>query len=114
MMGKSLIVNTVGAKTFWVNVPAGNVEAQAFADAVLDGTTKVFEGSTTVGSDAVDSGRDVNVMVQNETTGAKTYMRFIIDSSKHEGDVIASLEGKTFNGVLAEKVVIIGMRTVQY
>ncbi len=111
---KSMIRNRVGSKTFTNYLPCGSTEAQAFADAVMDGTTAVYEELSTVGSDAVDTARDVNVMVQNETSGAKAYLNFLIKSTKHEGDVIAALLNKTFDGVLADKVVVISMRSREF
>lgn len=111
---KSMIRNKLGEKTLTMYVPAGSTEAQAFADAVLDGETKVYEALSVSGSDLVDTARDVNVMIQQESTGAKTYLRFIVKSTKHEGDVITALQGKTFNGVKADKVVIVGMRSSTY
>lgn len=113
-MARSMIRNVLGTKTLTMYVPAGNVEAQAFADAVLDGETKVYEAVSTLGSDVVDTARNVSVMVQDDTTGSKAYMAFLIKSTKHEGDVISALQGKTFNGVKADKVVVIGMRSTQY
>lgn len=111
---KSMIRNTLGLKTLTMYVPAGSSEAQAFANAVLDGETKVYELTTVAGSDLVDTARDVNVMIQADSSGAKAYLRFIIKSTKHEGDVITALQGKTFNGVKADKVVIVGMRSSTY
>ncbi|NCS70410.1 MAG: hypothetical protein COT46_00195 [Sulfurimonas sp. CG08_land_8_20_14_0_20_36_33] len=113
-MAKSMIRNKLGTKTLTMYVPANNVAAQAFADAVLDGETSVYEGLPAVGSDVVTTARDVNVMIQETATGAKAYLSFIIKATKHEGDVTTALLGKTFNGVIADKVVIIGMRTVTY
>jgi len=113
-MAKSMIRNQLGSKVLTSYVPADATNAQTFADAVLDGETRVYEEVSTVGSDAVDTARDVNVMVQDETTGAKSYLRFVIKSSKHEGDVISALVSKTFNGVKADKVVVVSMRSVTY
>ena len=113
-MAQSMIRNLLGSKTLTSYVPAGATEAQAFADAVLDGETKVYEELSITGSDAVNTARDVNVMIQQTDTEAKTYLRFVIKSSKHEGDVISALATKTFNGVKADKVVVISMRSVTY
>lgn len=113
-MAKSMIRNQLGTKTLTSYVPAGNVEAQAFADAVLDGETKVYEEISKTGSGLVDTARAVNVMLQQEDTGAKTYLNFTIPTSKHEGDVIAALETKTFNGVKADKVVVVSMRATTH
>jgi hypothetical protein len=113
-MAKSMIVNTLGTKKITSYVPADATAAQAFADAVMDGETAVFEAVSTAGSDLVNEAEEVNVMIQNETSLAKSYLTFIVPTTKHEGDVISALQGKTINGVLADKVVVIGMRTVQY
>ena len=110
-MGKSMIKNTLGSRTLSLYLPCGNTEAQAFADAVLDGTTEVFEQTSVSGSDVVTQARDVNVMIQNETSGAKAYLSFLIKQTKHEGDVISALLGKTLNGIVADKIVVISMRT---
>ena len=111
---KSMVRNTLGSKTFTTYLPCGTQEAQAFASAVLDGETEVYKVESVSGTDTALTGRDVNVMIQNDTTSAKTYLRFIVKSSKHEGDVVAALQGKTFNGVKADKVVIVGMRSAEY
>lgn len=111
---KSMIINKLGSKNVTSYVPADATSAQAFADAVMDGETTIYEEVSSAGSDNVSEAEDVNVMIQNDTTNAKTYMSFLIKSTKHEGDVISALKGKTFNGVLADKVVVIGMRTVTY
>lgn len=108
-MAKSMIKNKVGSKILSVYVPCGSTEAQAFADAVLDGTTDVYQQESVSGSDVVDTARDVRVMIQSETSGAKAYLNFLIKSTKHEGDVITALLAKTFNGVKADKVVVISM-----
>lgn len=113
-MGQSMIVNTLGTKNFTSYVPADAVAAQAFADAVLDGETKVYEKISVSGNDVVNEAEEVNVMLQQDSDNAKTYLNFLVKSTKHEGDVITALQGKTFNGVKADKVVVIGMRTVQF
>lgn len=113
-MAKSLIINKLGEKRLFSYVPAGHASALAFADAVLDGSYDIFEETSKIGSDAVSTARDVTVMLQNETTFAKTYLRFVIPSSKDEQDVITALLTKTFNGVKADKVVIISMRATSY
>ena len=113
-MGKCMIRNKLGSKVLTSYVPAGNVAAQAFADAVLDGETEVYEQTSETGTDSATTGEYVNVMIQDETSQSKAYLKFIIKSTKHEGDVISALEGKTFNGVKADKVVIIGMTSAEF
>ena len=68
----------------------------------------------TVGTDTATQARYVNVMIQDNTSLAKRYMTFIIKLSKNEGDVISALAGKTFDGIKADKVVIVSMRTQQF
>lgn len=113
-MSKSMIKNTLGTKVLTMYVPSGSTEAQAFADAVLDGETKVYEQLSEAGTDTATTARYVNVMIQQDSTGSKVYMKFIIKTSKHEGDVISALQGKTFNGVKADKVVVIGMNASEF
>lgn len=111
---KSMIRNTLGGKVLTSYVPAGAVAAQAFADAVLDGETKVYEQLSVTGTDTATQGRYVNVMIQDATSQAKRYLTFIIKLSKNEGDVLTALTGKTFDGIKADKVVIVSMRTQQF
>ena len=50
-------------------------------------------------------------MIQQTDNGAKAYLNFTIPTSKHEGDVISALQDKTINGVKADKIIIVGMRS---
>ena len=111
---KSMIRNTLGGKILTSYVPADAVSAQAFADAVMDGETKVYQQLSVVGTDTATQARYVNVMIQDNTSSAKRYMTFVIKLSKNEGDVISALAGKTFDGIKADKVVIVSMRTQQF
>ena len=113
-MAKSMIINKLGTKRLTMYVPCGSTEAQSFANAVLDGETEVLELALEAGTDTADKGRYVNVMIQDDTTNSKSYMKFIIKTSKHEGDVISALQGKTFNGVKADKVVVVGMQSAEF
>ena len=113
-MAKSLIINNFGDKKLFSYVPAGHASALAFCDAVLDGEYKVFEEVSKVGSDVVSTARHVSLMIQSETNFAKVYLNFVIPTSKDEVDVITALQGKTFNGVKADKVVIFSMRATSY
>ena len=111
---KSMIRNTLGGKILTSYVPADAVSAQSFADAVMDGETKVYQQLSVVGTDTATQARYVNAMIQNTASGAKRYLTFIIKLTKNEGDVIAALVGKTFDGIKADKVVIVSMRTQQF
>lgn len=113
-MGQSMIKTKLGSKSITTYVPAGHAEALAFATAVMDGEHTVYSLLSTVGSDIANEAEDVNVMIEQDDTKQKSYMSFLIKSTKHEGDVITAIQGKTFNGVKADKVVVIGMRTRQF
>lgn len=111
---KSMIKNILGGKPLTNYLPCGATEAQAFADAVMDGETKVYEQMSLVGTDTATQGRVVNVQVRDNTTGKARFMSFVIQMSKNEGDVLTALAGKTFDGIKADKVVIVSMRTQQF
>ena len=113
-MAKSLIRNQLGEKVYSIYLPCGNGEAQSFADGVLEGTYAVLELSETSGSDQVVEAEDVTVFYEEEETGKRGYLRLIVKSSKSEEDIINALVGKTYNGIKADKVVIISMRTVSF
>lgn len=113
-MGQSMIKTKLGSKYITTYVPSGHTEALAFAEAVMDGEHTVYSQISSLGSDIVNEAEDVNVMIEEDATKKKAYMSFLIKSTKHEGDVIAALVGKTFNGVKADKVVVIGIRTRQF
>ena len=113
-MAQSLIRNQVGDKVHNLYVPAGDVEAKDFADGVLEGTYAVLALSSTAGSDAVTEAEDVTVFYEEEATGKRSYLRFLAKSTKSEEDIISALVGKTYNGIKADKVVIISMRTVNF
>jgi hypothetical protein len=113
-MAKSYVRNKLGDKRLSFYLPATASVARTFCDAVCDGETSIYSMGTSAGSDAVTTAEDVTVMIQNETTLVKGYLRFIIDSTKNESDVFTALIGKNINGIVVDKVVIISMRTVQY
>ena len=110
---KCMIRNILGHRVLTSYVPAGNVAAQAFADAVMDGETEVLEEISSVGSDAVSSAFYVNVMIVNDA-GKKGYLKFIIKETKNEHDVYQALVGKTFNGILVDRAVITGMSSAEF
>ncbi|MDD2358770.1 MAG: hypothetical protein PHX13_12745, partial [Thiovulaceae bacterium] len=95
-------------------VPGDAVSAQAFADAVMDGETKVYSQLSVSGTDTASTCRYVSSYIKDNTTGASRFLNFIIKSTKNEGDVIAALTGKTFDGIKADKVVITSMRSASF
>ena len=113
-MATSIIRNKVGTKKLTMYVPSGSTEAGAFASAVLDGTYDILQHDSTAGSDAVTEAEDVTVFFEDDTTKKRGYLNFIAKTTKSEEDIISALVGKTYNGIKADKVVIISMRTVAY
>ena len=111
---KSLIRNKLGQKNLNIYVPSGDVEAKTFADAVLEGTYDVLGLETVAGSDTVTEAEDVTIFYEEEATKRRAYLRFIAKSTKSEMDIINALLGKTYNGIKADKIVIVSMRTVTY
>lgn len=112
-MGNCMIRNTLGTKVLTSFVPAGNVEAQAFADAVMDGETEVLEQISKVGTDVATTARYVNVMI-SDISGKKSYLKFIAKVNKGETDVYNALIGKNLNGVLVDRAVILGMSRAEF
>jgi len=113
-MAKSLIRNQVGDKVHNIYVPADSGAADTFAQNVLEGTYSVLELKETTGSDQVTEAEDVTIFYEEEATGKRNYLRFLAKSTKSEEDIINALVGKTYNGIKADKVVIISMRTVSF
>ena len=113
-MAQSLIRNKVGTKTYNIYVPSDDVNAQTFADAVLEGTYSVLAQTSSVGSDLVTEAEDVTIFYEEDATKKRNYLRFLAKSTITEEDIINALVGKTYNGIKADKVVIISMRTVTF
>jgi len=113
-MAQSLIRNKVGEKTYNIYVPADDANAKSFADAVLEGTYEVLAKSSTAGSDAVTEAEDVTIFYEEDATKKRGYLRFLAKSSSDEEAILSALVGKTYNGIKADKVVIISMRTVTF
>ena len=109
----SMIRQKLGNKTFTSYVPATDENAKAFAEALLPGEYEILTKVGESGSDNVTDGYKVfTVMIESDETHDKTYLTFVSKLSKTSDDVISGLKGKTFNGVKADKVVVINSRTV--
>ncbi|MEN4046199.1 hypothetical protein [Sulfurimonas sp. NWX367] len=113
-MAQSLIRNKVGEKTYNIYVPADDVNAQTFADAVLEGTYAVLAETSVAGSDVVTEAEDVTIFYEEDATKKRNYLRFLAKTTVDEEQIINALVGKTYNGIKADKVVIISMRTVTF
>jgi hypothetical protein len=113
-MAKSMIINTLGGKNLTSYVPCDATVAQTFAEDCLEGKYSIYEEKSVVGTDTASTARYVTVQIKDETLLSSRFMNFIIKTSKNEGDVITALAGKTFDGIKADKVVVVSMRSAQY
>lgn len=112
---KSMVRNVLGDKTVTHYLPMTAANAATFAADVLDGTYKIFEETSKVGSDAaVVSANFTSVQLVNTTSGAKTYLNLISKSSKSSTEIRTALTGLTVNGVVVDKVVIINMNPLTF
>lgn len=112
---KVLVKNALGDKVVNHYLPMTPVNAATFCADILDGTYKIFEEVSSIGSDvAVVSANDVQVQVRNSTTGKKAYLRFIAKSTKTGDDIQTVLTGLTVNGILIDEVVIIAFRPMAF
>ncbi|WP_324171713.1 hypothetical protein [Sulfurimonas sp.] len=109
-MGKSMVTQKLGERTITNYFPAGHADALSFAEAVMDGELTVYSQTTPVGSDQADESFAVNVMIQQNSDNRKTYLKFVLKATKDEIDLFPALQGKTFNGIKADKVVVVSSR----
>ena len=110
-MGKILVRNKLGQKTLGFNLPADSTTAETFCSTFLDGEYIGYTTTSESGTDTATTYNDVRMQISN-TAGYKAYLNFCAKSSMSETDIYAALVGNTFNGVEADKLVIIGMRGV--
>jgi hypothetical protein len=103
-MGKSLIVNKLGTKNKWVFVPATDVAAKAFADAILDGEYKIYSLETSTGTDTATTAQKATVFGFNPVTGERDTISFVVPASTKETTIQTALLGKTFNTVKYDSV----------
>lgn len=112
---KCLIKNSLGATVVNNYVPMTSVNAATLATDLFEGTWKVFEETSMVGSDAaVVLAYDTQLQVRNSVTGKKTYLRFIAKSTKNPDDIQTALIGTTINGIVIDEVVVIAFRPMSF
>ncbi len=112
-MAVSMIRQKLGSKVFTSYVPATDENAKALADAVMPGEYEILTKASETGNDTVSDGyRFWTVMIKNDAD-LKTYLTFVAPLAKNSNDIITALSGKTFNGVKADKVIVINSRTVK-
>lgn len=108
-----MIRQRLGDRTFNNYVPANSTDAQAFADALLPGEYEVFELVGESGTDNVTGGyKKYTVMIKDETTYKSTYLTIVVPISKSSTEIRNALIGKTFNGVKADRVIVLNEREV--
>ncbi|MFT7005450.1 MAG: hypothetical protein ACJAWW_002825, partial [Sulfurimonas sp.] len=100
----------LGDKTITNYIPADHTDALAFAEAVMDGELTSYSMSAPVGSDVATESFAVTVMIQQDTDNKKQYLNLVLKETKDEIDLFPALQGKTFNGVKADKIVLISSR----
>ena len=110
-MAKSLVKNKLGAKTHTFNLPCDDTVASSFASTFLEGEYAVYALNSSVGTDKPEAYNQVSVVLQ-DTSGLKTTLNLAVKKNKSEDEIYMALTGLTFNGVKADKIAIIGMRSV--
>ena len=110
---KTMIRNKLGNRIKTIYVPASDTDAKTFAEDFLEGEYEVLSYVDSTGSDAVTTANDVNIMIK-AADGAKTYFSFLADTTHDEDAIFTALKGKTFNGVKADELYILGMRLVEF
>ncbi|ATB68886.1 hypothetical protein SJPD1_1047 [Sulfurospirillum diekertiae] len=110
-MGQTLIKNKLGAKTSSFNLPCDDTVASAFCASFLEGEYVGYALNSTTGTDTPSPYNLVNVVISN-TLGLKTYLSMAVKSNKSEDEIYTALTGLTFNGVKADNISIISMRSV--
>lgn len=108
---KSIVRNKIGQRVYSFALPCTDAKATAFANEFLDGEFQILAEKDVEGSDKKVPYTEVTVMVKN-SSGLKTYLSLAVQATKSEDEIYATLVGKTFNGVKADEMAIIKMRSV--
>jgi len=110
-MAESLVKNKLGAKTSSFRLPCDDTVATEFCGVFLEGEYAVYALNSTMGTDTPTGYNLVNVVISN-ALGLKTYLSLAVKLGKNESDIFSALTGLTFNGVKADNISIISMRSV--
>ncbi|MCK9373455.1 MAG: hypothetical protein M0P91_09665 [Sulfuricurvum sp.] len=112
---KSLVKNQLGPVSQNIYLPCTAVNAETICADLLEGTYKVFEETSSVGSDAaVTLVYETRVQYRNTGTGKRDYLHFFAKSTTNTDEIVATLKGLTINGILIDEVVIIGFKPVTF
>lgn len=110
-MAETLVKNKLGNSVKSFRLPCDDTVATTFCAAFLDGEYAGYTKIGTTGTDTATSYNLVSLMIKN-TAGLKTYLNLAVQSNKSEDEIYSALAGATFNGVLADEMVITSMRAV--
>lgn len=110
-MAKTLIKNKLGAKTSTFNLPCDDTVAATFCADMLEGEYVGYAETSKIGTDAPKPYNLVSVVISN-ALNLKTYLSLAVKAGKSEEDIYTALTGLTFNGVKAENISIISMKSV--
>lgn len=111
-MGKTLVRNHVGEKTFTLYLPCSDTEASAFAGDILDGSSEIYGMDSSSGNELAPNVIEYVVTGQTKADKRKTTISFYALPSKTEADIVTALTNKTFNGVKFEEIFIISAKVV--
>jgi hypothetical protein len=110
-MAESYIRNKLGNQTRNFRLPCDDTVAVTFMDTFCDGEYAVYSKTATTGSDVATTYNSVSVQVK-DTTGLKAYFNMACKSTVSEDEIFTALKGGTWNGVLAEDIIITRMSPV--
>lgn len=110
-MAKSLVRQQLGDRTFSFVLPADGATAKTFVEANIDGEYAILESVSKSGSDVETKVLDTTVTIKSASEHKVTFS-FYAKSTADENSIRAALKAKTFNGVKADDVYIIGMRSI--
>lgn len=89
--------------------------ALSIAQALYDGELEVLKTPADIvveePSLSAVAYKDVSIMIKNEGTDDKAYLNLLVASTKTTTDIISTLQDKIINGVKADKVTIISIRS---
>lgn len=111
-MGKCLVRNVIGGRTFGFITSGDAASTQAFCDAHLDGEYAIYEVESKTGSD-VETLVNKVTLTGKSADGRKTTFSFYAKSTFSEDEIRTALLGATFDSVKFDEIYIIHMERIQ-
>lgn len=112
---KAWIKNALGEKVLNHYVPMSSANALILAEAVLDGTYKVFEEKSSIGHDTgVVSANSISIYVKNMESGKGAYIKGIFKSTLDTDEIRTALTGLTIDGFVVDHVVFINVMPLTF